>query len=101
MSDVFTKRTLLEEELTEQIIGAALEVHRELGPGLLESAYQQCLQHELGLRGLSFRPQVDLPLSYKGIVVECSYVLDLLVEDRVVVEIKAVDRLSGIHEAQL
>jgi len=90
-----------EGELTEKIIGAAIEVHRHLGPGLLESAYEECLCHELNLNGLRFRRQVSLPVSYKGLHLDCAYRLDFLVEDLVIVEIKAVDELAPIHQAQL
>jgi GxxExxY protein len=92
---------LIEEQLTEAIIGAAIEVHRELGPGLLESAYEECLCHELALRGLSFKRQVELPVVYKGIRLDCGYRIDLIVEDRVVVELKTVEKLLPVHEAQL
>lgn len=92
---------LIEEELTEKIIGAAIEVHRELGPGLLESAYQVCLVHELELRGLNVEQQVPLPVTYKGITLDCGYRLDLVVENRVVVELKTVEKLIPVHEAQL
>ena len=88
-------------EITEQIIGAAIEIHRVLGPGLLESAYEECLSHELKLRGLPFERQRPLPVEYKGIKLECGYRLDLLVEDTVVVEVKAVEAIEPIHEAQL
>jgi GxxExxY protein len=87
--------------LTEMIIGAAIEVHRQLGPGLLESAYEQCLCHELTLRSLNFQRQVPLPVSYKGILLDCGYRIDILVESLVVVELKTVDELHPIHEAQL
>ncbi len=80
---------LLEEKLTQQIIGAAIEVHRYLGPGLLESAYEECLCHELTLRRLSFRRQVDLPVVYKNISLDCGYRMDLLVEDRVLLSSSA------------
>lgn len=86
---------------TEQIIGAAIEVHRVLGPGLLESAYEECLCHELGLRSISFERQRPLPVQYKGVKLECGYRLDLLVANVVVVEIKAVSSIESIHEAQL
>lgn len=86
---------------TETIIGAAIEVHRNLGPGLLESAYEECLCHELKLRDMSFQRQVPLPVIYKGMRLDCGYRLDLLVNDEVVVELKAVDSLQPIHEAQL
>jgi GxxExxY protein len=87
--------------ITEQIIGAAIEVHRVLGPGLLESAYEECLCHELRLRGVAFERQRPLPVAYKGIKFDCGYRLDLLVADAVVVEIKAVESIAPIHEAQL
>ena len=89
------------QELTEQIIGAAIEVHRHLGPGLLESAYQKCLARELELREISFVRECELPVTYKGIAVESGYRLDFLVNDLVVVEVKSVDSIAPIHEAQL
>ncbi|MGA1999345.1 MAG: GxxExxY protein [Terriglobales bacterium] len=92
---------LIEEEVTEAIIGAAIEIHRELGPGLLESAYEECLCHELHLRKLLFRRQLDLPVQYKGLKLDCGYRIDLLVNDSVIVELKAVPRLLPVHEAQL
>jgi GxxExxY protein len=79
----------------------AIEVHRNLGPGLLESAYEECLCHELHLRGLDFKRQVALPLLYKGLKLDCGYKLDLIVQDQVILELKAVDKLLPIHEAQL
>ena len=88
-------------ELTRSIIGAAIEVHRELGPGLLESAYEACLCRELSLRGLRFARQLRLPVTYKGETVDCGYRVDVLVEDAVVVEVKAANELCPIHEAQL
>jgi GxxExxY protein len=92
---------LLHEGLTEEILGAAIEVHRALGPGLLESAYEQCLCHELDLRSIPFQRQVDLPVVYKGIHLGCGYRLDVVVRDAVVVEIKAVEKCLPIHSAQL
>ena len=92
---------LVDEALTEQIIGAAIEVHRHLGPGLLESAYEECLCHELQLRGLTFRRQVNLPVVYKGVALDCGYKMDLVVEDRVVIELKCVEAVLGVHQAQL
>ena len=88
-------------ELTYEIIGAAIEVHRMLGPGLLESTYRECLCRELSLRGLSFRKECGIPLQYKGIQLDCGYRVDLLVADSVVVEIKAIEQLAPIHDAQL
>ncbi len=89
------------DQLTEQIIGAAIEVHRELGPGLLESAYEAALAYELTLRGLVFERQAALPVHYKGLMIEVGYRLDLLVGDSVIVELKAVERVERIHDAQL
>ena len=86
-------------ELTRKIIGAAIEVHKLLGPGLLESAYEECLCHELHLRGIRFEKQKPVPLIYKGIKLDCGFRLDLLVEGRVVVELKSIDALGPIHEA--
>jgi len=86
---------------TAAIIGAAIEVHRQLGPGLLESAYEQCLCHELHLRGLLFRCQVDLPVSYKGLQLDCGYKIDVLVNDEVIIELKSVEKILPVHEAQL
>lgn len=86
---------------TSAILGAAIEVHRHLGPGFLESAYEECLCHELHLRGLSFQRQVDLPVEYKGLKLDCGYKIDLIVKDEVVLELKAVEKLLPIHHAQL
>ena len=90
-----------ENIVSEAVVGAAIEVHRHLGPGLLESAYESCLCRELELRGLSFERQQSLPVSYKGQSVECGYRLDLVVEEVVLAEIKAVEALLPIHQAQL
>ncbi len=92
---------ILGESLTENIIGAAIEVHKYLGPGLLESAYEECLCHELNLRGLKFERQKPIPLEYKGIKLDCGYRLDIVVEEKVVLEIKTVDAITPVHEAQL
>ena len=92
---------LIDEQLSEAIIGAAIEVHRALGPGLLESAYHRCLAREFGLKGIRFEREVELPIEYKGICLDCGYRMDFVVEGRIVVEIKAVDKLAPIHEAQL
>ena len=90
-----------DNSLTGEIIGAAIEVHRELGPGLLESAYEECLCHELSLRRVGFQRQVPLPVLYKGVRLDCGYRIDLLVDDRIVVELKTVDKVLPVHEAQL
>jgi len=95
------KGKLYEEPLTGQIIGAAIEVHKQLGPGLLESTYQACLCRELELRGISFECQKPLPLEYKGVRLECGCRIDLLVAGLVIVEIKSVEALAPIHEAQV
>ncbi|MFZ0803771.1 MAG: GxxExxY protein [Terriglobales bacterium] len=92
---------LLEEQTTEAIIGAAIEVHRELGPGLLESAYEECFCHELHLRSLNFQRQVELPVVYKGLKLDCGYRLDVMVDNLVVVELKAIEQILPIHHAQL
>jgi len=89
------------QDLTEKIIGAAIEVHRALGPGLLESIYQTCLAHEMALRELRFEKEKPLPVEYKGIKREGGYRLDFVVEDKVVVELKAVDSIHDVHKAQL
>ena len=88
-------------KITDEIIGAAIDVHRELGPGLLESAYGACLFYELTQRGIEALRQVKLPLKYKGVHLDVGYKVDLLVERQVVVELKAVDKLEPVHEAQL
>lgn len=92
---------LIEGDLSKQIIGAAIDVHRALGPGLLESTYEACMCRELALRGIPFRAQAALPVDYKGVHLDCGYRIDLVVSERVIVEMKAVDRLAPIHEAQL
>ena len=88
-------------EVSQAIIGAAIEVHRTLGPGLLESAYQQCLSHEFALREIPFERQKPLPVDYKGTLLDCGYRLDFLVAGMVVVEVKAIECLLPIHQAQL
>ena len=93
--------TLEVNKSTEAVIGAAIEVHRHLGPGLLESAYEECLCQELKLRNIPFKRQVPLPISYKGVQLDCCYRIDLLVNDELVVELKAMDQLLPIHAAQV
>jgi GxxExxY protein len=90
-----------EDLLSNEIIGAAIEVHRHLGPGLLESAYEECICQELGERGVRFERQKSLPVTYKGTNLDCGYRLDLVVDGLVILELKAVDRLEPIHTAQL
>jgi GxxExxY protein len=87
--------------ISEGVIGAAIEVHRALGPGLLESAYESCLNYELQTRGFQVQQQKFLPVAYKGTLVECGFRIDLLVNESVVVEVKAVERLNPIFDAQL
>lgn len=91
----------MENEITEKVIGAAIEVHRHLGPGLLESAYEECLCFELNHRGLRFQRQLASPIRYKEILLESSYRIDLLVEDCIVVEVKSVESMVAVHAAQL
>jgi GxxExxY protein len=98
---MMTEKVYPHRDLTEKIIGAAIEVHRALGPGLLESIYQTCLAHEMALRGLRFEKEKSLPVEYKGIKLESGYRLDFVVEGKVVVELKAVDSIHDVHKAQL
>ena len=86
---------------TDEIIAAAIEVHRHLGPGLLESAYEECLCRELQLRNIPFHRQIPLPVDYKGVKLDCGYRIDLLVNDEVVLELKAIEKIHPVHEAQL
>lgn len=88
-------------DLTGKVIGAAIEVHKVLGPGLLESAYEECLCHELKLKEIPFERQKDLPIEYKGIKLSCGYRLDIVVEKNLIVELKSCESLEPIHEAQL
>lgn len=92
---------LIYGELTHAIRGAAMEVHKELGPGLLESANEECMCHELSIRGLASQRQVALPVVYKGIKLDCGYRLDLVVEHKVILELKSVQEITPLHEAQL
>lgn len=91
----------LEKDLTEKIIRAAIEVHKTLGPGLLESTFEKCLSKEFEIILLAFRSQVELPINYKGIKIDAGYRIDMIVEDKVIIELKTVERLLPIHEAQL
>ena len=94
-------RELSINEITEKVIGCAIAVHTELGPGLLESAYQECLFHELQLEGLNVEKEKPLPLVYKDVEMECGYRVDLLVENKVIVELKSVEALTDVHVAQV
>ena len=87
--------------LTGSIIGAAIEVHKALGPGLLEGVYEECLCHELAFRDIGFSRQYNLPIRYKGVYLECGHRIDILLENRIVLELKAVEKLTVLHEAQL
>jgi len=89
------------KELTDKIIASAIEVHRYLGPGLLESAYEECFCHELYLQEIPFERQKPLPLEYKGIKLDCGYRIDIIVDNKVVIELKCVDKITPVHEAQL
>ncbi len=88
-------------DLSNKVIGCAIEVHKTLGPGLLESTYQQCLAHELSIHQIKFKIEHPLPVKYKEIHLDCGYRLDFLVEDEIILELKSVEQLKGIHEAQL
>ena len=88
-------------ELSSRIIGAAIEVHKTLGPGLLESAYEECLCYDLEERGIAFERQLPITINYKDHAIDCSYRIDILVENTIVIELKAVDRIEPIHQAQL
>jgi GxxExxY protein len=90
-----------EQTLTRRIIGAAIDVHRELGAGLLESAYKTCLAHELKLAGLSVQQELRLGLTYKGLAVDCAYRADMVIEDTVLLELKAIEKVLAVHESQL
>ena len=89
------------DDLSNRVIGCAIEVHRHLGPGLLESAYEQCLAHELNRNGIAFQLQHPQPVQYKDIRLDCGYRIDILVEDQLILELKSVDEIKGIHAAQL
>jgi GxxExxY protein len=91
----------LRDKLTDQVIGFAIEVHRALGPGLLESAYEECLCFELKSHGLSFARQLPLPVVYKSVRLDCGYRIDLVVENAVIIELKTAERILPVHEAQL
>lgn len=89
------------DDLSNRVIGCAIEVHRHLGPGLLESAYERCLAYELSCQNIAFRLQVAQTVRYKDVLIDCGYRMDLVVEEQLIVELKAVEKLLGIHEAQL
>ena len=89
------------DDLSRHVIGCAIEVHRMLGPGLLESTYETCLAHELSLAGIPFATQVQIPVIYKGVKLDCGYRIDMLVDNQLVLELKSVEQLLGIHQAQL
>jgi GxxExxY protein len=89
------------DEISNKVIGYAIEVHRALGPGLLESTYEQCLAREMDLSGIAFKLQSPLPVEYKGIKLDCGYRVDMLVEDKLIVELKSVEKILPIHEAQI
>jgi GxxExxY protein len=89
------------DDLSNKVIGCALNVHRELGPGLLESTYEQCLCYELSKAGIQFERQKELPVRYQEVQIDCGYRIDLLIEGALIIELKSVDKLERIHEAQL
>ena len=92
---------LIQEKLTERVLGAAIAVHKHLGPGLLESVYEACLCREFDIQGIVYKRQVPLPIEYKGVHLDAGYRMDLVVEDQIVLELKSVEELLPIHEAQL
>ena len=96
-----TEFTMERDSFTGRVIGLAIDVHRILGPGLLESTYQQCLAHELHMNGIPFRIEHPIPVQYKDVRLDCGYRVDLLVDDRLILELKAVEVVAGIHRAQL
>jgi GxxExxY protein len=89
------------DKLSKNVIGCAIEVHKALGPGLLESAYEQCLAKEFLLSGIRFHAQVPIPIKYKGIKLDCGYRIDMLIDEKLILELKSVDKVQGIHEAQI
>ena len=89
------------DELSNKVIGLAIDVHRELGPGLLESTYQQCLSYELSKNNIKFELEKELPVKYKDVVINCGYRIDLLIENKLILELKCVEKLVPIHEAQI
>ena len=96
-----SNKAILHRAITEQVLAGAFDVHTALGPGLLESAYQTCLAHELNSRGLAVRQEVPVPVRFKRVALDCGYKLDLLIDEAVIVELKAVEHLLPIHEAQV
>ncbi len=92
---------MMDNELTKKVIGCAIEVHKTLGPGLLESTYEQCLARELSLSGINFKIQVPLPVEYKGTRLDCGYRIDMLIEESLILELKSVEKVAEIHKAQL
>jgi len=92
---------MLHENITERIIAAAIEVHRELVPGLLESVYSECLAHEMKAAGLKFEKEKDLPVRYKDVFIDCFFRMDFVVEDKIILEMKSVEKILKVHEAQL
>ena len=95
------RKTIEDDPFTRKIIGYAIEVHRHLGPGLLESTYQNCLAHEFKMNGIDYVSEAALPVHYKGCELECGYRIDLLVESRLIIELKSVEKVSLIHKAQI
>jgi GxxExxY protein len=89
------------DPVTDRVIGLAIEVHRQLGPGLLESVYEECLCYEMQVQGIPYRRQVQLPIQYKGVHLECGHRMDIVVDEKLIIEIKSVDKLLPLHEAQL
>ena len=96
-----TKEKIEFDALSREVIGCSIEVHRELGPGLLESAYQQCLAHELNTRGIKFQTEMQIPVHYKGVRLDCGFRADFMIGEAFILELKSVEKLTAIHQAQL
>jgi GxxExxY protein len=101
LHDPQRKKKIVFDELSNRAIGCALEVHRALGPGLLESTYESCFAYELGLANIAFKRQWPVPVAYKDVHLDCGYRVDLLIEDSLIIELKVVDEVLAIHQAQL
>ncbi len=99
--DTESAEEIRRDPFTEKVIGCAIEVHRTLGPGLLESTYQKCLAYELNKAGISFELEQAMPITYKGVLLDCGYRVDVLVDNQLILELKAVEQIKGIHKAQL
>lgn len=96
-----TKKKIEFDALSNEVIGCSIEVHRDLGPGLLESAYQQCLAHEFNTRGIAFQKEIQIPVHYKGVRLDCGFRADFIVEGQLILELKSIEKFTAVHQAQL